>query len=253
MRYNKKTNFYNNSRKRSEGEEGIGPNRKYFRDDNRRRAQEIVSPDNNSLIGRFLQPKHSKDKRAEDFTREEKSAILARVRSVGIAQTAFEAGIKKRIIVKWFEEIDRFEQKKTSKFKPYNSNVIKQKTKQTPEAENASVTSVPTEKQEQNIEIEVNKPQVIEETEKTVEEIEEIVKESKENTEQEIVLQKEPDSGPEFETKEEIKPQKTIKKKTKMIHISPVEVENNILKNKIANLQKQIEELRAEILLRTSV
>ena len=68
-----------------------------------------------------------------------------------------------------------------------------------------------------------------------------------------MVLQKEPDSGPEFETKEEIKPQKTIKKKTKMIHISPVEVENNILKNKIANLQKQIEELRAEILLRTSV
>lgn len=78
--------------------------------DNKRRAQEIVSPDfvassQNSV--KRLPFKRAVMKKHKDFTPEERAKILARVKKIGVTEAAREAGTTKGVIMNWLENMER--------------------------------------------------------------------------------------------------------------------------------------------------
>ena len=74
--------------------------------DNKKRAEEIVStalprePAKRSY-------RHKKPKKGKNFTPEERANILARVRKVGVARAAEEAGTTTWVIMKWLDRMER--------------------------------------------------------------------------------------------------------------------------------------------------
>lgn len=97
----------------------VGPSRKYFRENNWQRAQEIVS---SKPMTKFP----VKAKKSRDFSPEEKSAIIARVREIGVTKAALEAGTTKWIVLNWLERMKSDAKETPRNFsRTFNENSVK--------------------------------------------------------------------------------------------------------------------------------
>ena len=75
------------------------------------RAQEIVSPypvEKGRYEKKFLQSPRRFYKRDQDFTPEQRAQILARVSEVGATRAADEFGTRRRIIMQWLDNLEKF-------------------------------------------------------------------------------------------------------------------------------------------------
>ena len=84
------------------------PDKKYFRDDNFQRAQEIVSMFRNVRNGAQYDFSYDRPRRKirKNFSPKERDAILSRVSVVGVERAAEEFGTTRKIIMSWIKNID---------------------------------------------------------------------------------------------------------------------------------------------------
>ena len=241
------------------------------------RAQEIVSPyqiEKGQYEKKFSLHQRKYYKRDKDFTPEERSKILARVKQVGATRAADEFGTRRWVIMQWLDNIEKFgsidhPKHKDKKYKNKKRNIEKQnfvkKDKFAPkkietEAEipkfkdfkfNFEDFIEQEAKQDEQLVLSTEAPKKIPlklktSNDFTPEERREILKLS-----DEIGIKK---AALEAHTKiDVIKYRRKMRKKTEEVQVqtkqpaySPVD-ENKFLKNKIVDLQKQIKELTEKI------
>ena len=259
-------------------DEAINHNRKPSVEDNRLRAQEIVSPypvyrpadsySNNNANQHYPRRYF---RRERDFTPEERAKVLARVREVGVTKAADEFNTTKGVVMRWLDNQDRPENFDNNN-RRFNKNKFRNN------RDNRNNRDRQRDREQFNPRPEYNSPELPEPAFNEELNHEEIIPATIENDENEKAATVEPvepvinnepvEEKEKIETSEEIKeaikeeikeealpevvqpnpePQDTEDIEEEVITLSPLKIENFELKIKLAAINKEIALMKKKI------
>ncbi|MBQ7196525.1 MAG: hypothetical protein IJS40_03855 [Synergistaceae bacterium] len=227
------------------------PSKKNFREDSWQRAREITSPkplppalmmsSNNNIPGNRRTRRYR-----QNFTTEERIAILSRVREVGVLKAAIEFNADKHVIMKWIKAVNTVD-----KWQKTHEDIPQQAKQVSDKQEQAQQTSIPFEEPEENhVELVKSEPVVDAEPEislpvEQVEEPEPVTAEIKEEAKIQELAQEEIHKA-KTENRKEKAP--TFVKKQKLKIAAPVQKthkvpRSRVVKNENENLLEVVEPL----------
>ena len=227
------------------------PSKKNFREDSWQRAREITSPkplppalmmsSNNNIPGNRRTRRYR-----QNFTTEERIAILSRVREVGVLKAAIEFNADKHVIMKWIKAVNTVD-----KWQKTHEDIPQQAKQVSDKQEQAQQTSIPFEEPEENhVELVKSEPVVDAEPEislpvEQVEEPEPVTAEIKEEAKIQELAQEEIHKA-KTENRKEKAP--TFVKKQKLKIAAPVQKthkvpRSRVVKNENVNLLEVVEPL----------